>query len=262
MSINRRVVRQLKGSLTWSDRKQALLSEDASSAHLGQPSDQSPTPLASNVNLDATHSQLQNLTDQIYDLCRRRDFAASHQIAMCMITLAPHLAVGYCRKADVYVLQGSTLEAIEILNKGLARVPVSSSESDLILAAKKRVREQMVDFVSRLPFDILCHVLKFIPDQPFLLKQCMLVSKTWRQHVSQCVPLWKEVQVASENYYCPNALVIIGSHIKKLHARLCSGVWLSILFRLMAKGVFANLKELKFYHVSMLIRTESLPYDE
>ncbi|KAI8139762.1 hypothetical protein BJV82DRAFT_716389 [Fennellomyces sp. T-0311] len=162
-----------------------------------------------------------------------------------IIARAPDLAVGYLRLGSVYVMQGRQRSAIRTFECGLQNVSETSSGYKQLVRCKEsalRSSESRVDFVARLPTEIVHDVVMLLPRDNKV--SCLNVSRIWRKTLLECKDLWRDLVSADgqTDYQITSVLPNIATHIENLD--LCTSnnhIWIRYL-RCMRSGAMNNIK--------------------
>ncbi|KAJ8652712.1 hypothetical protein O0I10_011657 [Lichtheimia ornata] len=204
---------------------------------------------------------LQQLTRQFVKVLNERamllansaQFDTALRDAAAIVALLPGSALGYLCMGVVYCQQGHHAAAISIYDQGLEAVPESDAyyqqlhQHRLTAVANSNKR---VDFISRLPFDVV--VTNIIPrmDQrayldPDVLYEPLYVSHTWQERILQ--------QSKGLNFqFCKQVETFIKDHTQLIqfapYVQTLSGCLLDVhLDDLFSRAHFSNLKELDIF---------------
>ncbi|KAI9272884.1 hypothetical protein BDA99DRAFT_499474 [Phascolomyces articulosus] len=173
--------------------------------------------------------------------------------AQQMITYSPTTAAGYLRAGSLYTLSSKHQEAMQIYAQGLDTVPEHLLHERAKLqegydVAKARL-ERRIDYISRFPFDIACHVIDYLP-MPTLL-QSLGVSREWRDRLISYEKAWKYTQLSPHSTVDTlesdmNHLACVSQHIEQLDLNSLNNEDCEKMFMMMMKGNYRNIKTLKF----------------
>ncbi|KAJ8652795.1 hypothetical protein O0I10_011534 [Lichtheimia ornata] len=113
--------------------------------------------------------------------------------AIAMINIAPSSPLGYLRAGDIASLRGQHASAIEMYDYGLERSPKSHPHYEQLVKAREAaysINNKRIDFISRLPLDIVMHniIPRMLQGRNLveLGKPCnyLDVSRSWRQRLA------------------------------------------------------------------------------
>ena len=169
-------------------------------------------------------------------------------------------ADGHLRKANVFIMYGRQLQAIEACDEGLQNtVPGKKQQGDVQQLQKERemaikCNEKQIDFVAKLPIEIVNDAI--IP----LLSQsaktaCLTVSKSWRNIVVDCSSVWETLPVDDNDQetICNFSLIpYIGRHIKSLKIKTQISAVHKAFFQFMKSGYFNRIESLKVTGTTIL----------
>ncbi|KAJ8657584.1 hypothetical protein O0I10_006648 [Lichtheimia ornata] len=199
------------------------------------------------------HSILSALNERVIGLTKLANFESALRDAKVMQQLSPSSPLGYICAASVYKEQGKQLQVMNICNKGLVVVDPKDSDYATLqhnVADAMQRQNRRVDFITKLPFDIVTTMLlpMFVDDSPLdASTPCpyLYVCKQWRDlilHYSNGLRFeigYKEEQADPQQRW---QLVTFARHIKALHLhRYSKGPWLSGLLH---DNDFCSLREL------------------
>ncbi|KAI7859537.1 hypothetical protein BDC45DRAFT_530768 [Circinella umbellata] len=173
--------------------------------------------------------------------------------AQQMIRYAPTMAAGYLRAGNLYTLNSKYQEAMQIYKQGLQAIPEHLSHERVTLqkgydTAKAR-QERRIDYISKLPFDIACHVIDYLP--MYSLLQALGVSKEWRDRLTSYTKVWKHTQLSRSSATDTlkseiNNIECISQYIEKLELNNLNNEDCENIIMMMMKGNYENIKTLKF----------------
>lgn len=138
---------------------------------------------------------MEKLDERATTLACGAQFDLALRDAAMMRTLAPGSSLGYLRAGSIYQEQGRQRAAVMMYDQGLDRVPsCDPCYTQLGQCRSHALKEEdtkRVDFISRLPMDIIATTLiplLFDPLETTLgrLSPLLSVSHTWRQSILQC----------------------------------------------------------------------------
>ncbi|KAI9491560.1 hypothetical protein BDB00DRAFT_874127 [Zychaea mexicana] len=173
--------------------------------------------------------------------------------AQQIITYAPTAAAGYLRAGSLYTLNSKYQEAMQVYEQGLAAVPEQFSHVHAKLqegykTAKAR-KDRRIDYITRLPFDIACHVMDYLPTHTLL--QALGVCREWRDRLRSYGKVWTHTQLSS--YLAANTLdfdianlACVSQHIIRLDLYDLNNQYCEKMFMMMMKGNYRKIKTLKF----------------
>lgn len=202
------------------------------------------------------------LNDRAIGLMRCANFDAALRDAAAMQELAPLSALGYLCAANIYSQQGRQQAVIRICNKALSVVHNRDPDYIKLQRAKVHAKQRAairLDIISRLPLDVVVHVLfPMIMDHEELLDSIKLgpylnVSKAWRDFVVQTsgglhFKLNGENRVSQVHRFA--------RYTRSLHLPFYRhGNWLSDL---LSSGKLCSLKEIKIERLGRAIDVDHL----
>ena len=139
-----------------------------------------------------------------------------------MIEYSPTAPAGYLRCASLFILENKYKAAMEICEQGIHVLPSDNNDNDnntnnndqkeddknhekhrearKVLEekyneAKTLENEGRIDFVTRLPSDIICQILDYLPFSALL--ETLNVSKVWREYVTVYPKIWSNMKLTS-----------------------------------------------------------------
>ncbi|OBU00756.1 hypothetical protein VE01_01171 [Pseudogymnoascus verrucosus] len=115
-----------------------------------------------------------------------------------IIKRLPDMAMGYLRCGQVVQLMGQRDKALEILERGLHKVPVGNEDRKILSKHYEALRKQSqaanrLDPLPRLPQEIVLQIWGFLD-----LKSrgcCLSVSKGWKKSMESYPPLWQDLKI-------------------------------------------------------------------
>lgn len=137
---------------------------------------------------------LQQLNDRAVSLTACVQYDLALQDAAIMREMAPRSCLGYLRACNVYSSQGRQWAVIDMCNQGLAAVAHDDPgyhQLQAIMDDAKEITSRRVDFLSKLPLDIVaCNLTPRIMDSimPFNSNKrspLFYVSRAWHQRILQ-----------------------------------------------------------------------------
>ncbi|ORY96265.1 hypothetical protein BCR43DRAFT_524390 [Syncephalastrum racemosum] len=124
-----------------------------------------------------------------------KQYNAMQKDAERLIELAPTKGLPYICQSECLLVRGKLLEAMEVLRQCQFRVlhtdPLNNEINDLLF----RLRKTPIDFILRLPHDILQLVFSFIPERFKTLRTCTTVSRSWRHCFTTAPILWRNIHM-------------------------------------------------------------------
>ncbi|KAI9276902.1 hypothetical protein BDA99DRAFT_494389 [Phascolomyces articulosus] len=126
------------------------------------------------------------------------------QDAQATMTYAPADTGGYVLTARRYICQGYQKRALDVLNTGLEQVPHTHSDYITLLQEKdipQKGLDHCVDFFIRLPYDIICHVINYIPTSTII--NCSRVFSAWSSLILKHPVLWRDIHTYAVE--CPTS---------------------------------------------------------
>ncbi|KAI9498075.1 hypothetical protein BDB00DRAFT_497702 [Zychaea mexicana] len=166
---------------------------------------------SSSSDYDILQAELQDLpnrffADRIAELVARCQMTKAQRLAQQWIQRFPHTAQAYMTSGDIYVMQGNCHQAAKVYKLGQEQeqrlfTPISLSPSstslhvmfECKLKTVRAQRDKRIDFISELPFDVATSFLPFLPITCRI--ECMSVSKTWWERISECSSAWRTAVV-------------------------------------------------------------------
>ena len=167
---------------------------------------------------------------------------------------------GHLRKANVFIMYGRQLQAIEACDEGLQNTVPGEKQQVAVQQLQKeremaiKYNEKQIDFIHGLPVEIVNDSV--IP----LLSQsaktaCLTVSKSWRSIVIACSRAWETLSVDDNDQetICNFRLTpYIGRHVKSLRVNTQIDAVHQIFFLFMKSGYFSKIESLKFIGITIL----------
>ncbi|KAI9272965.1 hypothetical protein BDA99DRAFT_556549 [Phascolomyces articulosus] len=210
-------------------------------------------------------------------------YGTHHQInqglkdAYQMITYSPTTPSGYLRAGSLYVMDNRYKAALEVYEQGIEAITAADrnnngddddDDSQLKDSAERKILQEKydeaklylektrVDFVARLPSDVLCQVLDYLPFNALL--ETLNVSKIWREHVIAYPNVWTKVKLAtrSDNNHGMLGAILVrqyhyGHHVKHVSVDdLCEDDSYDVFIEFIY-GAFSNLESLDFWSSDM-----------
>ncbi|KFX87729.1 hypothetical protein O988_09312 [Pseudogymnoascus sp. VKM F-3808] len=120
-----------------------------------------------------------------------------------IIKRMPDRAMGYLRCGQVVQLMGQRDKAVEILERGLHKVPVGNDEDRKTLSKHyEALRRQSqaanrIDPLTRLPREIVQQIWGHLDLKA--CGRCLSVSKGWKKFVESYPPLWQNLKISNNN---------------------------------------------------------------
>ena len=201
------------------------------------------------------------MRDYVNVLGRKAEFKKALRIAWGLIYVHPKSPTGYLCAGNLHLMQGRTLAAIDMYQEGLQQVPTSDNKYCLLvdqLQRAKEERDQRIDIVSMLPFDLMSPILSRL-NMPELIT-CLDISRAWRARVLQCTDAWRRLEVNSK--YEMSLVKAVSEHIRHLKID-AGGESTDTCLKLIANREIANLETLgkkkitsdigKIRHITKLI---------
>ncbi|KAG2228054.1 hypothetical protein INT45_012078 [Circinella minor] len=122
-----------------------------------------------------------------------------------MVELAPTSPKGYTCMAELYAMQGKQKLAIEIIEKGIEKIPQTGGDEDSVyqqLSIQRQIfldqQNQRIDLITLLPFDILPKIMSYLPT--YMRVICINVSHSWRSRIRQCSSIWRKMIIDHSDY--------------------------------------------------------------
>ncbi|KAF7729864.1 hypothetical protein EC973_003598 [Apophysomyces ossiformis] len=156
------------------------------------------------------------------------DLQAALNDGSTMVGLAPAASKGYLRLGKVLSLQKKVKPAYAIYKRAMQRVDPKDARYSIIMnlkdAAERQVtlennRRRSRDFVSVLPYDILCCIFSYLSFQRRI--QCTAVCKTWRNFTLTWPSMWRNLEFGP-NVVSPYTVKQYLSYAKSKHIRSIS----------------------------------------
>ena len=148
--------------------------------------------------------------------------------ALLLIKINPETANGYLRAAKIFSIQGKQQKAIDVLNDGFNICADKSQRKRLqqqLDQATERF-ERRIDFITHVPYDILCNILSHFTfvNTPFI---CTDVCSAWYTKVRGCHIPWQNVELSYQTLEYTNnrlhdILPKITHHIRHLKIYILS----------------------------------------
>ncbi|KAI9484908.1 hypothetical protein BDB00DRAFT_933335 [Zychaea mexicana] len=230
---------------------------DKCSADLGR-SDFQGAITGATSTIDDLHDSLIALLDiRAISYSRTMQFDKAFQDASLMIRYAPLRAAGYLRTAELYLLQCRQLAAMRISQQGIKSVPTDRYDEqkqlqDCYNAAKTR-QEKRINFITKLPYDLLCQVMDHLPI--YNLAQALQVCRDWRDRMSVYPKPWASIYLMESGIGCSekgdeinsvmNVLPHVSRNVEKIHITCLESEQCEKLFSMIIKGTFNRLQRLQ-----------------
>ncbi|KAI7848148.1 hypothetical protein BDC45DRAFT_322869 [Circinella umbellata] len=143
------------------------------------------------------------------------------QDTTAMMTYAPMDPTGYLCTARRYAEQGFQVRAIDVLKRGLERVPTNDQQYETLCNEKQQAKRRYahrLDVFAYVPCDVVFRIIEFVPLET--ITQCTRVSSSWRGYIVNDPKLWQRIDVYSftgEGVLSPYKLLpSISHHVKEL----------------------------------------------
>ncbi|KAI7860313.1 hypothetical protein BDC45DRAFT_494116 [Circinella umbellata] len=165
-----------------------------------------------------------NLTTTATQSLKQTYKSLAQEIEETLMTIQknPHDHTKYQHVAKLYSCQGSQQEAIYALERGLL---VLSSTYHLIIQRQldilKSRLEKRIDFISLLPYEIVCRITDlFAPNQETAVI-CLKVCRSWRRKLSNYSSIWRRIYIddtkSTQNIHL--ALPAVAEYVNYLYIR-------------------------------------------
>ncbi|KAI9492155.1 hypothetical protein BDB00DRAFT_454444 [Zychaea mexicana] len=122
--------------------------------------------------------------------------------ALTMIKASPTHSKGYLRAGKLFSLQERLPKAVAVYDRALKTVAKTDPRYTQLTEMKKAVQKQLkkqkqqrIDFVKVLPFDIIEHIFELLSFERRI--QCMAVSRSWRTLLKGWSGMWREIDFSS-----------------------------------------------------------------
>ena len=164
--------------------------------------------------IDATRHALESFIEsRLLILYRSRamaygktgQFGKATKDVQAMIQLAPEQPHNYLFASEIYLMQGKTTQAMDILNKGLlllsSLTATATATTDMLKmklqAIKAQSKERHVDFIKSAPTEIMMQILNSFQDNTSDFLELLNVSRIWRDRILGCSKIWTQVTTQS-----------------------------------------------------------------
>ena len=143
-----------------------------------------------------------------------------------LIKYDPHDPKGYLWSGKLYGHLGKHEQGIEILKKGLKKVPFSPPNEhyhqklkEAIQMVEKQCDQKKKDILISLPYELSCRILDQLCQRT--LVQCSNVNSSWRTLVTNYPKIWRHIKLPAfevKDIYLPlyKSLPFITHHIQEL----------------------------------------------
>ncbi|KAI9272886.1 hypothetical protein BDA99DRAFT_556482 [Phascolomyces articulosus] len=210
---------------------------------------------ASSAITDLLDSLLHTLDIRAKTYGHVMQFNEAFRDAYHMIRYAPTKAIGYLRIGELYLLQCRQRAAMRIYQQGIDTIPKEQTDELRKLSEKYQVAktelDRRVDFITRLPYDLMCVVLDRLTTDH--LVQMLKVGKSWRDRIAEYPKPWRTILLSdcdsSEQDKIEalmSALPIVSRHIKKIRSCNLTSDQCERLFTMIINGTFSKLEILHF----------------
>ncbi|KAI8142212.1 hypothetical protein BJV82DRAFT_615974 [Fennellomyces sp. T-0311] len=194
--------------------------------------------------------QLERLKSTVLDTsaeayAMKGQFRKAVEAAKGMIDCAPTAAVGYLRYGHTLGMQGRHEHAIQVYDQGIEKVPIDSEQYASLQDQKAASHAQLdkrVDFLTRLPLDIVQVIIEKLDIVEDKMLACLNVSTHWRQTIIDCPVAWRNIP--SIHYALFRFLPAIGQHIKSLNISWLYSDETQMIIKAVIDGVFCNIHHL------------------
>ncbi|KAI7851734.1 hypothetical protein BDC45DRAFT_537895 [Circinella umbellata] len=191
------------------------------------------------VAIDTATNGINEMFDNLMSLLdvRAATFGLKNQVnkglkdAYRMIDYSPTTPAGYLRCASLFILDNKYNAAMEICQQGMNALSFENDhneeengtmhekyrEAQKILEekyneAKTLENQGRVDFITRLPSDIICQILDYLPFSALL--ETLNVSKVWRNYVTVYPKIWSNMKLTT---YPDEKTDMIGRVLSRQH---------------------------------------------
>lgn len=113
-----------------------------------------------------------------------------------LLALRPNAGLAYLYLGQSMVTQGKHANAIDWLDKAHKRVAADDPHRYKIREMLEMLRKTEINFLIRLPPDILCLVFSYLPFASRL--HCAAVSRTWRLVLTTTSILWRDLDLSCD----------------------------------------------------------------
>ncbi|KAI8138313.1 hypothetical protein BJV82DRAFT_300528 [Fennellomyces sp. T-0311] len=162
----------------------------------------------------------------------------AHELADMMVTLIPRSPIGYLRAGTVFLLQGRTDKALDMYNRGIARVQGNQQ----LIQHKEYVlrRFKSNDQISRAPYDILGWIVQYLDSHD--LFTCLNVCYDWRVRFQQYPQPWRTIALCNRTNL--DFLEHARAHIRAIYIPITDICMVNSCLKLVSGGAFPNLVHL------------------
>ncbi|KAI8137031.1 hypothetical protein BJV82DRAFT_366785 [Fennellomyces sp. T-0311] len=170
-----------------------------------------------------------------------QNFNDGQHVAKLMIKLLPTSPAGYLRSGILFLMDGKTVKASKIYEKGIATVPFAYRYS--LINCKNHVLQQLNHnnpFFFHFPWSIISLIFQFLDTRD--LVKCMEVSVRWREVILQLQEVWQELTIRGE--FDIYAIRDAWQFVEKLYIQDSCSCIVSACLKLIMDGSFDNLETL------------------
>ncbi|KAG0172137.1 hypothetical protein DFQ28_004289 [Apophysomyces sp. BC1034] len=169
------------------------------------------------------------------------DLQAALKDGSTIVALAPMASKGYLRVGKVLSMQNKVKPACAIYERALKKVDPKDTRYYMITKLKDVAERQATvdtyrrrarDFVSVLPYDIICCIFYYLSFERRI--QCTAVCKTWRGFTLNWSGMWRHLDFGAK-VVSPHTIKQYLSYATEINDSLIPAVWLLRLLKLVNK---------------------------
>ena len=203
--------------------------------------------------LDVTRATILETVSIAY--MKKSKFSQALEVAEKMIEYTPTLAIGYLQAGDTLAAQGRHKHAIDVYGRGLAQASIDDDHYASLQkhkAASQAQLDKRVDFITRLPNDVVQIIVALLSAHITALVISMDVSTTWRQIICDCPRGWSCIMPLDKVIF--PFVPMIGHHIRKMSVTEFFDP--SLLLKSVIDGQFCSLESLNLQGERLTLNNE------